>query len=74
MRLKRDDNINCEEREANSGLDVMSKRFQRARIDLRNIHPKDRLTTNGSDGSHVEDSRLTAMKLAGRKIIVRYEI
>ena len=74
IRLKRDDNINCEDRQRNGGLDVASERLQSARIDLSDIHPENRLAICGSDRTHIKDSTLTARKLAGKKTIIRYEI
>ena len=72
--LKCDDDINRHEREHNGGQGVARERFSSPRVDLADIHAEDGLMTCGSDGFHAEHSTLTAIKLAGRKTIVRYEI
>ena len=45
MCLKRDNDVDCEDREHNTGLDVVSKRLKRPSVDFFDVHSKDALKT-----------------------------
>jgi len=44
MRLKRDDDINCEECKCNGGLEIVRDRLHSS-VELLDIHPEGRLKT-----------------------------